>query len=208
MVPLAQGSCQHLVNEPLCRMCKAQGQLVPAVIVDHIVPHKGDESLFWNVENWQSLCRGHHDGASGPKSGAAKQLASASMAGRSIRTTLGTATGGCKTISALLLGPEADFRSHCEQKRHRQVTSVTTMMIYLGKIHPDRSCSPGQVLGRGRRAGQTRSAGAPRSSCSRLRLIDLDGAQWAPQGSPWGRGAGSMMPRARPRSGRAGRRAD
>ena len=40
---------------------QAQGKLVPAVVVDHIVAHRGNEGLFWDVANWQSLCRWHHD---------------------------------------------------------------------------------------------------------------------------------------------------
>lgn len=34
---------------------------VPAAsVVDHIEPHRGDQALFWNKTNWQSLCRTHH----------------------------------------------------------------------------------------------------------------------------------------------------
>jgi len=32
-----------------------------AMIVDHIIPHKGDMDLFWNKANWQSLCERHHN---------------------------------------------------------------------------------------------------------------------------------------------------
>lgn len=32
-----------------------------AEVVDHIVPHKGDLSLFWSRSNWQSLCKRCHD---------------------------------------------------------------------------------------------------------------------------------------------------
>lgn len=34
---------------------------VVATVVDHIEPHRGDESLFWNPKNWQSLCKPCHD---------------------------------------------------------------------------------------------------------------------------------------------------
>jgi 5-methylcytosine-specific restriction endonuclease McrA len=51
----------HLISEPLCRMCKAEGKLRPATIVDHIIPHRGDKRLFWDRKNWQSLCTTHHD---------------------------------------------------------------------------------------------------------------------------------------------------
>lgn len=51
----------YLVSHPLCVMCKSDGSLVPATVVDHRVPHRGDQSLFWDVNNWQALCRRHHD---------------------------------------------------------------------------------------------------------------------------------------------------
>lgn len=55
----------QLVREPLCRMCTADGQVVPATTVDHIVPHRGDMALFWDVGNLQSLCKPHHDRKTG-----------------------------------------------------------------------------------------------------------------------------------------------
>ena len=43
-------------------MCQAEGgKIVPATVVDHITPHKGDPVLFWDsANNWQSLCADHH----------------------------------------------------------------------------------------------------------------------------------------------------
>ncbi|MFI5410153.1 HNH endonuclease signature motif containing protein [Kaistia sp. UC242_56] len=41
-------------------MCQAQGRAAPATVVDHIRPHRGDAELFWNADNWQSLCAHHH----------------------------------------------------------------------------------------------------------------------------------------------------
>jgi 5-methylcytosine-specific restriction enzyme A len=29
--------------------------------VDHIIPHKGNQKLFWDTKNWQSLCEMHHN---------------------------------------------------------------------------------------------------------------------------------------------------
>jgi hypothetical protein len=40
-------------------MCLAKGKVEPATIADHIVPHKGQEQLFWFGE-LQSLCASHH----------------------------------------------------------------------------------------------------------------------------------------------------
>jgi 5-methylcytosine-specific restriction protein A len=51
----------YLRSHPLCRRCEEAGQLVPATVVDHIVAHKGDRSLFWNSDNWQPLCKSCHD---------------------------------------------------------------------------------------------------------------------------------------------------
>lgn len=28
----------------------------PATDVDHVIPHRGNERLFWNEQNWQALC--------------------------------------------------------------------------------------------------------------------------------------------------------
>jgi 5-methylcytosine-specific restriction protein A len=45
--------------EPLCRMCLSQGVTEPATTADHIVPHRGDEMMFW-FGALQSLCTPHH----------------------------------------------------------------------------------------------------------------------------------------------------
>ena len=45
---------------PWCEECKKQGKLVPATDVDHIVSHRGDMSLFWDMGNWQALCHECH----------------------------------------------------------------------------------------------------------------------------------------------------
>ena len=50
-----------LRKHPLCRMCSELGRVVPATVVDHIVPHRGDMRLFWDSSNWQSLCKTCHD---------------------------------------------------------------------------------------------------------------------------------------------------
>lgn len=37
------------------------GEMVKATVVDHIIPHRGDQKLFWDQRNWQSLCKQCHD---------------------------------------------------------------------------------------------------------------------------------------------------
>ena len=51
----------HLRNNPLCVACKARGITEVASVVDHIVPHKGDEALRTDPDNLQSLCKRCHD---------------------------------------------------------------------------------------------------------------------------------------------------
>lgn len=52
---------QFLLEHPLCVECRRKGYVMPATVVDHIVPHKGDKDLFWNKSNWQPLCETHHN---------------------------------------------------------------------------------------------------------------------------------------------------
>lgn len=51
----------YLAHHPLCATCLKDGRTTAATVVDHIVPHKGDTALFWDVGNWQALCRYHHN---------------------------------------------------------------------------------------------------------------------------------------------------
>jgi 5-methylcytosine-specific restriction protein A len=40
-------------------MCSAQGRTIIATVADHIIPHEGDEALFWQGA-LQSLCAPCH----------------------------------------------------------------------------------------------------------------------------------------------------
>ena len=51
---------QYLEAHPLCVECMKEGRYVRATDVDHIKPHRGDRSLFWDRSNWQALCHRHH----------------------------------------------------------------------------------------------------------------------------------------------------
>ena len=42
---------EYLSQNPICCLC---GQKAEAI--DHIIPHRGDKELFWDVDNLQSLC--------------------------------------------------------------------------------------------------------------------------------------------------------
>ncbi|MBB4267611.1 HNH endonuclease [Roseospira visakhapatnamensis] len=44
-----------LAEHPVCAVCGA-----PATVVDHIVPHRGDLTVFWDRSRWQALCASCH----------------------------------------------------------------------------------------------------------------------------------------------------
>lgn len=51
----------YLQSNPLCVYCKEDGIITAANVVDHVIPHMGDQGLFWDTGNWQALCNPHHD---------------------------------------------------------------------------------------------------------------------------------------------------
>lgn len=52
---------RQLSLEPLCRLCRQAGRTVPARVVDHVEPHRGDRAKFFDASNLQSLCKTCHD---------------------------------------------------------------------------------------------------------------------------------------------------
>lgn len=50
-----------LAKHPLCEECNRQGRIVAATVVDHVVPHCGDQVLFWQRSNWEAKCKSCHD---------------------------------------------------------------------------------------------------------------------------------------------------
>jgi hypothetical protein len=55
------GAADHwLKQNPLCAECHWYGRVVAATMVDHKRPHRGNEEVFWDARNWQSLCRQCH----------------------------------------------------------------------------------------------------------------------------------------------------
>jgi 5-methylcytosine-specific restriction protein A len=53
-------SKQYLDKHPLCVECQHEGHIGAATEVDHRIPHKGDQALFWDESNFQPLCHSHH----------------------------------------------------------------------------------------------------------------------------------------------------
>lgn len=59
-----QVSKGFLRAHPLCQCKDCQEgkiRLLPANVVDHIIPHKGDMNLFWDRNNWQAMNKDCHD---------------------------------------------------------------------------------------------------------------------------------------------------
>jgi len=56
-----KASKSFLRKNPLCVECAREGTTTPATVVDHIIPHKGNTKIFWDKNNWQGLCKRHHD---------------------------------------------------------------------------------------------------------------------------------------------------
>lgn len=47
--------------QPMCMCPHCKGKALPANVVDHIQPHRGDSRLFWNPDNLQSMNKQCHD---------------------------------------------------------------------------------------------------------------------------------------------------
>ena len=52
---------RQLARFPHCQCPHHKGQSIPADVVDHIVPHKGDTRLFHDPRNLQSMTKECHD---------------------------------------------------------------------------------------------------------------------------------------------------
>jgi 5-methylcytosine-specific restriction enzyme A len=52
---------RYLARHRLCVRCAAAERVEPATVVDHVVPHRGDQELFWDEANWAALCKRCHD---------------------------------------------------------------------------------------------------------------------------------------------------
>lgn len=56
-----QARAAYIAAHSLCVMCLSEGRTTATTVVDHIVPHRGDPILFWDQDNWQSLCTTCHN---------------------------------------------------------------------------------------------------------------------------------------------------
>jgi len=49
--------------------CAVAGCKTVPTIVDHVVPHRGDQGLFFDRKNLQAMCKRHHDSKTVRKDG-------------------------------------------------------------------------------------------------------------------------------------------
>lgn len=59
-----KASKAFLRAHPLCQCSECdegRKRVTAAQVVDHIVPHRGDQALFWDRTNWQSMAKRCHD---------------------------------------------------------------------------------------------------------------------------------------------------
>lgn len=50
-----------LKEHPLCTYCEEAGHVTAADTVDHYIPHRGDEKLFWDRGNLRACCTPCHN---------------------------------------------------------------------------------------------------------------------------------------------------
>lgn len=62
----SKAAAGHKRKSPVCRYCEVGAfgapRIVPAEVVDHLFPHRGDTKLFWVRVWWVSACKTCHDG--------------------------------------------------------------------------------------------------------------------------------------------------
>ena len=58
-----KASKMYLREHPICECkdCIAKHRLKTANVVHHIIPHRGNYDLFWDVSNWMAMNKQCHD---------------------------------------------------------------------------------------------------------------------------------------------------
>lgn len=73
---------RYLDRHPLCVYCALANRVTAANVVDHIIPHRGDMVLFWDEDNWQSLCPPCHNSTKRREENSARRRAQTSSSSR------------------------------------------------------------------------------------------------------------------------------
>ncbi|WP_374578310.1 hypothetical protein [Phenylobacterium sp.] len=80
----------HLDRNPLCVYCAMgvwgdEPRDTAAVLVDHLIPHRGDMAVFWSRRDWVSSCEACH---SGPKQRIERRSAALAVFANDVRRHL------------------------------------------------------------------------------------------------------------------------
>lgn len=86
----------HLEKNPLCVYCAmgAWGDALrstPSTLVDHLIPHRGDQAIFWNRRDWIASCDDCHVG---PKQRTERNLGALAVLANAVRAWLARRPGG------------------------------------------------------------------------------------------------------------------
>lgn len=57
-----KASAGYIRSHPLCRYCELVDDTTAATLTDHLYPHRGDQTLFWDRSYWIASCKPCHDG--------------------------------------------------------------------------------------------------------------------------------------------------
>ena len=52
----------HRAHHPFCQYCALVDEVKACDLTDHLYPHRGDQTLFWNKTYWVSACNDCHNG--------------------------------------------------------------------------------------------------------------------------------------------------
>lgn len=102
-----KASAGHLKANPLCVYCEmgAWGEpprVEAAVLTDHLIPHRGDQAVFWNRRDWVACCAACH---SGPKQRAEQFSGEMARLVNAVRAYLAAPRGWVESLQPGNAGP-------------------------------------------------------------------------------------------------------
>lgn len=102
-----------LADQPFCVHCEAAGTVEPAMIIDHIKPHRGDHELFWSRDNLQGLCYSCHGRKSQHERFSDKpfRLVGVRLDGTPMASKIASEVGGRRRGGAVAYGVKAVWRN-------------------------------------------------------------------------------------------------
>lgn len=115
-------------------ICARDGNAIVGNVVDHIVPHRGDEFLFLSDDNVQTLCKACHDRKTAKEINMRRkqQRERGTSSSDAPRAPHDTVEASPVVIDVPKNGPIKDISSHDEAKRRAIVAN--SMQNVLGRV--------------------------------------------------------------------------